>query len=198
MVGQETGIIAGVIVALVLCATVAAGVWAVARERGTRVHEQTWRPGPLRNASIEYAEKTFFTARPVRLVARVDRAYRTQDAVLVLTELKRRRQPRVYLSDVVELSAQRVAIERSMKRRVADAGYVVVERPGTGQRTPIGVKLLSEGQVTALARRYFDLIVGMAAPRKADVLGLCNSCPYAERCKPRVLQRSRPDEPFSR
>jgi CRISPR-associated exonuclease Cas4 len=185
--GQEGGLMVGVILALATCGVVLFGAWHVRRAWRLRAREMAWRPRALRNASIEYAEKTFFTDRPFRLVAKIDRAYQSREFGLVLTELKRRRKARVYLSDLVELSAQKVAIERSTRRRVADFAYVVVENPATDARTPIGVKLLSEQHVASLARRHLELMEGRTSPRKANLPGLCSSCAYVDRCGPDVL-----------
>lgn len=124
------------------------------------------------------------------MVAKIDRAYRTADG-LVLTELKRRRRRRAYLSDVVELSAQKVAIERSTGERVADKAYVLIEDPASRARTAIEVTLLIEAGVVDLAWRYAKVVRGDALTRKTNLLALCVSCPYADRCRPEVLQGSR-------
>jgi hypothetical protein len=95
---------------------------------------------------------------------------------------------------VVELSAQKLAIERGAKRRVAATGFVVVEHPATKQRTPIPVTLLPEDELTALRRRYQLLIDGTVTPDKVNDMRLCRSCAYVDRCQPDVLinQRATP------
>ncbi len=69
-----------------------------------------WLPRELRHAELAYAEKLFRATGPIVLTAKVDRAYRLEGGVLVLLELKTRGFNRPYRSDVIELSAQRVAI----------------------------------------------------------------------------------------
>ena len=103
--------------------------------------------------SLEFAERGFYTRWPFRLYAKIDRAYRTPDGAIVLTELKRRFKRQAYQSDVVELSAQKIAIERGAKRSVAATAFVVVEHPGTSERTPIRVTLLREDELTTLSKR---------------------------------------------
>jgi CRISPR-associated exonuclease Cas4 len=152
--------------------------------------EQAWLPVELQHARIEFAERYFYTKRPVRLIAKVDRVYKDERAIHFVTELKRRVKTQVYLSDVVELSAQKVAIERGSRRSVAEMGFVVIEHPATQKRTPIPVQLLREHEIIALATRYERLIVGGAMPDKANVAGLCRSCAYADRCRPEVLSNT--------
>jgi hypothetical protein len=69
-----------------------------------------WVPRELWDAELAYAEKLFKAPGPVVLTARVDRAYSKRDGAIVLVELKTRRRLQSYPSDVIELSAQRVAL----------------------------------------------------------------------------------------
>jgi CRISPR-associated exonuclease Cas4 len=163
------------------------GVWVVTRQQRLKLGEQAWLPEELKAASLEFAERVFYTRWPFRLYAKIDRAYRTPDGAIVLTELKRRFKRQAYQSDVVELSAQKLAIERGAGRRVAATGFVVVEHPGTSERTPILVTLLQGDDLTTLSRRYQLLVNGTATPDKANNVRLCRSCAYVDRCKPDVL-----------
>jgi len=85
------------------------------RRRG----EKAWMPLGLRRATLAYAEKLFRGVGPVALTAKVDRAYRVEGKTLILVELKTRRSNRPYHSDVIELSAQRVALMRQTGDEVA-------------------------------------------------------------------------------
>ena len=167
--------------------TLAAASWIAWRRHCHGLRERAWLPEELKGARLEFAERLFRTARPFGLFAKVDRAYGRADGILVLTELKRRFHIRAYQSDVVELSAQRLAIERGAKRRVAVDGFVVVEHPATRQRTPISVPLLGEEELIALRQRYERLLLGAALPNKTDDVRLCRSCAYVDRCKSEVL-----------
>ena len=167
------------------------GVWVVTRQQRLKLREQSWLPEELKAASLEFAERVFYTKWPFRLYAKIDRVYRTADGALVLTELKRRFKRQAYRSDVVELSAQKLAIERGAKRSVAATGFVVVEHPGTSERTPIRVTLLREDELTTLSRRYQLLVNGTVTPDKANDVRLCRSCAYVDRCKPDVLVNQR-------
>ena len=181
------------VLAIALCLIFAAGVWRVRQRSALRTAEHAWRPDALRNATIAYAEQKFFTKQPFPLVAKIDRAYRTADR-LVLTELKRRSKCRFFPSDVVELSAQKLAIERSTSEQVGAQAYVVVEDPQTLARTPIAVTLLGEQAIVGLARRHAQVMKGSAVAQKANVLALCRACTYADRCRPEVLRGGRTEK----
>ena len=163
-------------------------VWSLTRHRWLKRREQAWLPQDLKSARLEFAERGFYTRWPFRLYARIDRAYRTPDGVLVLTELKRRFIRQAYQSDVVELSAQRLAIERGARMSVAATGFVVVEHPETGERTPIPVTLLRENELSALRLRYELLVDGTVPPDRRNELRVCRYCAYADRCQPDVLR----------
>jgi len=166
-------------------------LWRAHNRGRVRRAERAWKPASLKTAVLEYAERTFLTEHPFRLVAKIDRAYRTPSGLLVLTELKRRPRPRAYRSDIVELSAQRVAIENSISQRVADVAYVVVEHPLSKMRTPIPVQLLGESEIVALAQRYRDISARRTIPIKAARHALCASCGYKTQCGPKVLAVSK-------
>ena len=67
-------------------------------------------PRELRDARLLYAERLFTATGRLSISARVVRAYRVPSGGIVLLELKTRETDRPYLSDVIELSAQRAAI----------------------------------------------------------------------------------------
>jgi len=80
------------------------------RSTEARAIELASRPKALRDAKLVYMEKLFRVQTPIRLVARLDRAYRTPDGQVVLVELKTRWIHKAYLADVIQLSAQRLAV----------------------------------------------------------------------------------------
>jgi hypothetical protein len=54
------------------------GKWIVTRQQRLTLREQSWLPEELKTASLEFAERVFYTGRPFRLYAKIDRAYRTR------------------------------------------------------------------------------------------------------------------------
>lgn len=150
----------------------------IARRRATVANEGL--PGALKNHSLAYSERTFRSGGDRQVVARVDRAYRGRDGVITLVELKTRRTDRAHLSDIIELSAQRVALEGETGEPVARIGWVVVE--SAAQRRAHRVTLMSPRAVWALASRRDALLAGIELPHYPSTRGVCTSCAYRGRC----------------
>lgn len=167
--------------------------WRIARTCWARASERHWLPRELHGAELALAEKTFRMRRPVGLIARVDRAYRLETEVR-LAELKTRKRAVVYQSDVIELSAQRLVVEKSTAERVSDVGYVVAHDPLSKRKAVLSVRLLPRADVIALARRREAILNGRVVPRYARARGVCSDCAYRLECKPEVHHDSRLQE----
>jgi hypothetical protein len=102
---------------------------------------------------------------------------------LTLVELKTREIDRVYESDVIELSAQRVALMETTGERVADVAYVLIQKPGTRRRVVRATKLMTAEQVSDLANRFRRLRTGAVKGTPAPAVGLC------QKCAPDAVQR---------
>ncbi len=135
----------------------------------------------LQCATLAYAEKLFRDPGSVALTAKVDRAYRVEGRALVLVELKTRRSNHPYHSDVIELSAQRVAIMRQTGEQVARHGYVVVQTED-GHRTFHRVDLLSAAEVDALINRREAILKGLIRPQRTCSPNLCRQCEFEKKC----------------
>ena len=72
--------------------------------------------------ALVYIERVFGAKSPVPIIAKLDHGYRNAEGVIILVELKTRRLNRPYLSDVIELSAQRLAVQAQKGERVAAYG----------------------------------------------------------------------------
>jgi CRISPR/Cas system-associated exonuclease Cas4 (RecB family) len=147
--------------------------------------ERASRPSDLRDAELLYLEMRFDTSEPVRLSARLDRAYRMPSGLIVLLELKTRSVNRAFPSDVIQLSAQRLAIERQTRQVVAHHGYVVAQTPG-GAREAHRVQLVSGEEVVALVRRREAILAGRINPRPAASVRICSICAYRSICPDRL------------
>ncbi len=147
--------------------------------------ERASRPSDLRDAELIYLEKRFNTSDPVRLSARLDRAYRMPSGLVVLLELKTRSVNRVFPSDVIQLSAQKLALERQTGQLVAHHGYVVAQMPD-GAREAHRVQLVSGEAVVALVRRREAILAGRINPRPAASVGVCSACAYRSICPDRL------------
>ncbi|RZI42170.1 hypothetical protein EGT07_13170 [Herbaspirillum sp. HC18] len=146
--------------------------------------EDAWRPQELRDAEIAYAEKMFRSNGPVSVVAKVDRAYRHRNGLITLVELKTRQVDRIYLSDIIELSAQRFALEVQMREAVAPHGYVLVQQEGHGKKKSHRVRLMTHAEVITLVARREAVVSRETEARYTLWSRLCCHCAFREKCKP--------------
>ena len=139
-------------------------------------------PPELRRARLVYAERLFRSVGTVSVTAKVDRVYRNADGALVLVELKTRTANRAYWSDVIELSAQRVALMAQTGEVVADHGYVLTERQDGFRVGWHWVKLMTHADVFGLATRRQELLAGKVNPQSTCSPGMCRKCAFVHRC----------------
>ena len=141
-------------------------------------------PPELRTARLVYVERLFRSVGPVSISAKVDRVYRNAAGELVLLELKTRRASRAYLSDVIELSAQRIAVMAQTREPVVWHAYVLTEVP-EGRRTAWHrVELIPPGDLMALALRRKALLAGEIDAHCARLPGMCRICGFRRECRP--------------
>lgn len=176
MSAAEFGLLVAGCVACVVAAFAAARV---VRRRAAGANE--WMPGELKYHRLAYSERTFRSGGDRQVVARVDRAYRGRSGLITLIELKTRRAHRAYRSDVIELSAQRVALEGETGKPVARIAWVVVE--SAAGRKAHWVRLMSPHAVRDLASRREALLAGTESPHYPATSRLCASCIYRARCR---------------
>lgn len=145
--------------------------------------ERASRPDELAGAELHYMEKQFRIRGPVPLVARVDRAYRASDGTIVLVELKTRWKDRPYLTDVIQLAAQKMAIEGQTGLRVAEHAFVTVQLPTwSATKRSHKVQLMPPSEIVALHWRREGVIAGSISPRYAQSVGACEGCAFRARC----------------
>lgn len=152
----------------------------VTRSRRSRLAD--WVSTELRGTTLAYVERTFRSGGGHPIVARVDRAYRGRHEKITLVELKTRESDRVYPSDIIELSAQRLALEEETGERVERQGFVVVQ--SDARHRAHRVRLMSRHEVLILALRRVSLLDDGALPRPVSSRRLCESCTYRSRCHP--------------
>lgn len=138
--------------------------------------------GLFASARLVYAEEPFVIDDPIALSVRVDRAYDDGEHLFLL-EFKVRESRRAYPSDVIELSAQRVAVAHATKRPVSTAAYVLIMHPHSGRWDLCAVRLHSEAYVVELAKARRDLFDGTRTPQCAPFTKSCKRCEYAVECE---------------
>ena len=174
--------IVSVLVALLTLAGILGVAWSLSRRHRAGSVPVTL-PRELRDARLLYVEQLFTAAGQLSISARVDRAYRLRSGAVVLLELKTRAIDRPYLSDVIELSAQRAAVALQTGEPVADHAYVAVRRPGSAAPRIHRVRLMSILEVKALAARRETILLGRLPPSYAGAAEICRRCAFASGCE---------------
>jgi CRISPR-associated exonuclease Cas4 len=183
----------------VAIAVAAAAMWWLVtkgphKREGLWTGDGEWLPRELKFAHLVASEKQFITNRPIALGAVVDRVYEKPNKQLVLVELKTRDREQTYASDVMELSAQRMAVRGQTNRDVADIGYVVVINQATGSKKALPVKLVSDEEVVRLAARREAITTGNTRATKVEIRGLCEQCGHLTACNPKLSGHGRRGE----
>lgn len=175
--------IANVLVALLMVASILGVAWSLSKRRRAGAVPVNL-PRELRDARLLYAEQLFAaTGGRLSISARVDRAYRIRSGLILLLELKTREIDRAYLSDVIELSAQRAAISLQTGEKVSDHAYVAVRFPGIAAPRMHRVRLMPIAQVKTLAVRREAILLGRLAPGYAGSAEICRRCAFASACE---------------
>ncbi len=141
-------------------------------------------PPELRRTRLVYAERLLWSTGALPITAKVDRVYRNAAGALVLVELKARAANLAYWSDVIELSAQRVALMAQTGEVVADHGYVLTERQDGFRVGWHWVKLMTHADVIGLATRRQELLARKVNPQPICLPGMCRKCAFVHRCNP--------------
>jgi CRISPR/Cas system-associated exonuclease Cas4 (RecB family) len=167
----------------VLAGLVALILWLVRLWMGRhRVGERASRPRELAGAELVYMEKLFRITEPIRLVARVDRVYRRANGLLVLVELKTRLAARVYETDRIQLSVQKLAIEAQTGEVVEPQAFVSFASPTSRRVHSQSVTLLGVEEIVALARRREAILKGRVEPSYARSPRACSGCVFRPEC----------------
>lgn len=170
----------GTIVVVGLALTIAC--WQSVEADAARA-ERASRPEALQDAKLVYMEELFRTSKPVGVVAKLDRAYRMPSGLLVLVELKTRWINQPCFADVIQLSAQRMAVMGQTRQAVASYAYVMVKAP-TGRALPIAhrVELMTDEEMVALIKKREDILSGRVMPRRSYSQNSCHTCVFRAQC----------------
>lgn len=168
---------------LVLLAGLVVVATLYARSRGRAAGSaEPWLPGELRGAELAFSERRFVSRRH-GLVARLDRAYRV-GGQLHLMVLRTRGEYEARVSDVIELSVHRLAVQEQTAQSVSPVAYVAVQKDGQGAPRPIRVQLYGEAEVLALRRRLLEVRAGRGrVPEPAGNVNACRRCGHRETCQ---------------
>lgn len=140
-------------------------------------------PGRLKGAKIWAKELYVKTSRPDEMQCRLDEAWQLPETdEIVLSETKTRRQARVFDSDILQLSAQRVVLMNARPDlTVSKKGYVRVLTKENGN-SYVPVNLVDEESVARAAELYRALQAGENVGERCKNRALCTKCAYKEPC----------------
>lgn len=143
--------------------------------------ERARMPAEIANGKLVISEKVFYRQGSRPFAAKTDQGFLTPEGWLVLVETKTRR--RMSASDLVQLSAQAVAIAGSKgnRWRVANWGYVRLAPEGAKsyyQR----VELMHASRVDQLWDRWRALKDGQVNPVARPKPSRCSKCALKTKC----------------
>lgn len=133
------------------------------------------RPGPL------WREVPFSIERPFPLRGTPDLVWREADRSLTIHDLKIRRTPRAYPSDVLQLSLYRLLVAKATGKKVNPVGFVRSRSGGPETEVLIPVQLLEEDELVRIRTRYDELETGRAAPKLCPNKAYCAQCGFKGR-----------------
>lgn len=135
-----------------------------------------------RRVGVVFVEREFSINKPMRLVGRPDLVRRDAEGYLVVHDLKTRKSPRAFRSDVIQLSVYKVLLEVALGERVRDYAILCCQAPD-GSRQEVPVKLMSQEQVGMLVARYEAVSMGGVIGAASGAPAFCVRCVhYQRRC----------------
>ncbi len=147
--------------------------------------ERARMPREVAQGKLVISEKTFYFRGRRPFAAKTDQGFLTREGWLVLVESKTRYG--LSPSDIVQISAQALAVAQSGKWRVAPWAYV--------RLAPLGAKpyyqhvnLLPEERIMQLWDRWRSLHEGTAGPVTRPHVRTCRSCALKARCGVAIRQ----------
>lgn len=146
------------------------------------LREEHWLPRKIAAGKLIFSEQIFTGPAHIPIVAKVDRAY-ASEGQLHLVELKARRDGRAHETDIIEMSAQRVAVQATTGMNVSLTGFVMIEHPDSHRRVVRAANLLSCEQVAGLIVRRRAILDGIEQPKEACAKTRCARCEYHNECK---------------
>lgn len=100
-----------------------------------------------------------------------------------LMELKTRSTVAVLPSDVIQLSAQRIALEDELGLQVTDEAFVLIPARAPAPFAVRAVQLMSRTAIDALVERRWRLMDGVEVPRWPEKENVCRRCGHRAACR---------------
>jgi CRISPR/Cas system-associated exonuclease Cas4 (RecB family) len=137
----------------------------------------TWCSSKRKDKLRPYMLEHFFKiTQPVPLCGKPDVVWLNRQGTLIVGDYKSRLKPKVYDSDIIQLSVYRLLLEKSQQKPVANYGYIHF------QGNSIKVKLLNEQEVIALYHRYWQIVTGQVKSEITTCKNFCKHCSHQKIC----------------
>lgn len=141
---------------------------------------QNWLPPELAAGQVAQVERNLFINAPFPVVGRPDQVYRLPDGLHVPLENKNRDAPRVYETDIAQLSLQAWLL-RLNGLETAPFGFVAINSRKTRERRAVRVELRDDAYCEQLVARYIDITERRTKARKSRGRK-CNTCGHRLVC----------------
>lgn len=166
-------------------AQLAGALWLASLRLAAASARERCQRGLPQGSKLAYVETTFSTRTLPSIIARPDRVYRLPSGELFLVELKTRRSCTVTTEDIIQMSAQRLAVSEATGQVVRREAYIVFRRSEArlGRQEVRALRLMSSEAVRALAIRRLHLLRGLARPEGPGSTQACRCCGFTNPCR---------------
>lgn len=140
-------------------------------------------PQELQESTLYGSEQSVSCNIPIPLQGTYDQLYQKPDKRFIVADTKTRKNPYVYDSDVIQLSAYKLILENNREfknKTIMPYGYMRLVCQGKTHYKK--VDLMTEEDVTALYERREQLYNGSIEPDKADRPVKCVKCQHLTSC----------------
>ena len=135
---------------------------------------KAWRSG------IWGRERDLACFHPFPMRGRVDEVRWEKNGSLTVAELKKRKIPKVFKSDIVQLSCYAMMLRKKSFLRVNSHGIVMLE-DDNGRIREFKVNLIDENVLIRIYKRWDSITDGNEIPRKCDNMAYCKYCGFKGR-----------------
>ena len=131
-----------------------------------------------------WRERPFRMNHPIPLTGIPDLVWQEKNGTLTIHDLKNRSTPRIFDSDILQLSLYKLLVETSTRRSVNPYGVIRVRTTNRPDRL-LRVPLLTTAQLIDRYEHYCALLNGQIPPQPCTNRRYCQSCGfYGKECNP--------------
>lgn len=140
-------------------------------------------PHQLNGALLFYNEQPLMIELPIKLFGRTDQIWERTDGMLVVTDTKKRKIPRYYRSDQIQLTGYAFLLKHhpaTQGRKIAPFGFIRIHADPAPQF--LKVPLLTEDEFMELYEHHNALVRRTRRPAGSNSPLICRNCGHSKRC----------------